>query len=314
MPYTFKTTTDLREPNREIIWNCLASVGDANAHRIVVGVTDGKKPVNLSGATAELSVLRQDGATRHVPAEIDADGYAAATLDRSCYEVAGSLRCTMLIMLGDMVISAARVWLLLDLAYGDAVVDPSHVIPSLQDLLNEIDAMRRATEATKAATDSANDAAGRANTAAENADSKAQTAQEAAAKIDGMTVSASTLAPGTAATAEISEVDGHKHVSFGIPAGQTGATPKITFTAKTGEPGTQVQIAQGGTAEAPTIDLTIPRGDPGKDGTGTGTVTAVKVSGVVHEPDDYGVVDLGKIGITLDADGNGTLTLEGGSA
>lgn len=59
------------------------------------------------------------------------------------------------------------------------------------------------------------------------------------------------------------------------PAGEAGVTPNITVTATTGEPGTDVQVEQSGTAENPVLKFTIPRGNdgyvgadgaPGKDG------------------------------------------------
>lgn len=77
--------------------------------------------------------------------------------------------------------------------------------------------------------------------------------------------------------------------------GDTGATPQISVQVQTGAAGSEAQVVVSGTAEAPIIYLTIPRGDPGRDGTGAGTVTAVKVAGETHAPDDTGVVDLGQI-------------------
>ena len=47
------------------------------------------------------------------------------------------------------------------------------------------------------------------------------------------------------------------------PAGEAGVTPNITVTAATGEPGTDVQVEQSGTAENPVLKFTIPRGNDG---------------------------------------------------
>lgn len=47
-------------------------------------------------------------------------------------------------------------------------------------------------------------------------------ANAAATKIDGLTVAANELNPGSAPTATISEVSGHKHIAFGIPKGLKG--------------------------------------------------------------------------------------------
>ena len=105
-----------------------------------------------------------------------------------------------------------------------------------------------------------------------------------------MTVSATGLTAGSSPTAVISDVDGHKHVAFGIPAGQTGpqgdtgATPEITIgTVTTGAPGTDASATMTGTPEAPVLSLTIPRGMPGE-----GNVSGV--AGVM--PDEDGDVSL----------------------
>lgn len=47
-------------------------------------------------------------------------------------------------------------------------------------------------------------------------------AEEVFEALDNMTVAAKTLAAGSTATAEISDVDGHKHIYFGIPQGDQG--------------------------------------------------------------------------------------------
>ena len=47
-------------------------------------------------------------------------------------------------------------------------------------------------------------------------------AEEVFEALDNMTVAAETLAAGSTATAEISDVDGHKHIDFGIPQGDQG--------------------------------------------------------------------------------------------
>ena len=67
--------------------------------------------------------------------------------------------------------------------------------------------------------------------------------EEANAALDAledMTASATTLTPGSSATAEITEVGGHKNIAIGVPAGAsvsevtvTGATPSITGEANT---------------------------------------------------------------------------------
>lgn len=83
--------------------------------------------------------------------------------------------------------------------------------------------------AADAAASTAYQNAGSANTAAINANS-------AAAKLNGMTAAATLLPSGSSPTAQVSDVSGHKHISFGIPKGDkgdTGAKGKDFHIAKT---------------------------------------------------------------------------------
>ena len=126
----------------------------------------------------------------------------------------------------------------------------------------------------------ANTAAGSANSAASSANSAASAANTAAGKIDNMTVAASGLAAGESPTATISEVSGHKHIAFGIPKGDTGATPDFSIgTVQTLSPGSSATASITGTAESPLLNLGIPKGD-------TGAVENVYGTTVPMSPDD----------------------------
>lgn len=76
-------------------------------------------------------------------------------------------------------------------------------------------AMQKAADAANAAEETANAAAATANEAADRA-------VNAAAYIEGTTVSARKLAPGSEPTAEASTVDGHMHVEYGLVTGDKG--------------------------------------------------------------------------------------------
>lgn len=76
------------------------------------------------------------------------------------------------------------------------------------------------------------------------------------------------------------------------PVGPTGATPVLTFTAQTGDPGTQVQLTQSGTAEAPNIAITIPRGDPGAVPSVNGQTGAVQLDGLIYETTSSALEDM----------------------
>ena len=172
--YVFRTIVDTMKPKAEIVWDALASVGDAGAHKICVMTQENGKPIDLTGCTAQLLVQRQDEATRYLNADFDASGYACATLDKSCYEVAGRLQCTMQIKgENQSVISVARIYLLVSKAGGDIVIDPTHVVPNLNELLAQYERLKEISDQTEKTIL-------KANTATKNADAAAKRADDAA--------------------------------------------------------------------------------------------------------------------------------------
>lgn len=89
-----------------------------------------------------------------------------------------------------------------------------------------------ALSAVNTATSNANAAASKANASSENADTSAANAQSAANAVGNATVSATTLSAGSNATVSLTEKNGVKHFTFGIPRGATGATGQagVTFS------------------------------------------------------------------------------------
>ena len=169
------------KPKAEIVWDALASVGDAGAHKICVMTQENGKPIDLTGCTAQLLVQRQDEATRYLNADFDSSGYACATLDKSCYEVAGRLQCTMQIKgENQSVISVARIYLLVSKAGGDIVIDPTHVVPNLNELLAQYERLKELSDQTEKTILKANTAAKNADTATKRADDAASSAQKVA--------------------------------------------------------------------------------------------------------------------------------------
>ena len=179
--HVFRTIVDTMKPKAEIIWDALASVGDAGAHKICVMTQENGKPIDLTGCTAQLMVQRQDEATRYLNADFDSGGYACATLDKSCYEVAGRLQCTMQIKgENQSVISVARIYLLVSKAGGDIVIDPTHVVPNLNELLAQYERLKELSDQTEKTILKANTAAKNADTATKRADDAASSAQKVA--------------------------------------------------------------------------------------------------------------------------------------
>lgn len=325
---TLHYAADLRAGIFQTRMPMLFATGDQGAHEIRVTVTEDGQPASLTGRTVSGYFIRADRST--VLLSGSAEGNTArVTLSQSCYVQPGGF--SLFIKTGVAGETAAVFWGVGTVVRSttDTIVDPSETIPSLEELLAMIGAMETATTAAQSATSAANTAAGAANTAAGQAttaasnastaagqantaagnastaagaaNTAAQTANTAAQEIDGMTVSAAGLTAGSSPTAVISDVDGHKHVAFGIPAGQTGpqgdtgATPEITIgTVTTGAPGTDASATMTGTPEAPVLSLTIPRGMPGE-----GDVSSV--AGVM--PDEDGDVPLSAADVGAYPDG-----------
>lgn len=248
--------------------------GDKGALIWRVTVTRYGKPADLTGATADLYCARaadvqrdQDGGgeeagggTTYSEAEILEGGVVQAELPADAANVPGPVVCLLRIRRGEAVVGVARMAVdAVDLV-GSDIVDEGNRILSLGAL---VEAAQRCEEAAQAA----ETAAAGVETAIRSADSAAAAAREAAEGAGGWadaTATAHTLDAGADATVSLTTgAGGAKNLDLGIPRGNPGRTPQITFEVATGEPGTQATATVSGTAEAPHILLTIPRGETG---------------------------------------------------
>lgn len=257
--------TPLREP---------LCTEDHQAYGIRVIPQRGGATVSLAGCGAVGYMIRADGATVTTPAAQGTAEGVTLWLPEACYAVPG--RFSLIVKLTDSQTRRTVLWLEGSVARSrtDAIVDPEHVVPSLDALLQQIAVMEEATAAAQAATGAATgaaslaqSAAGTASNAAAAANTAAQTANTAAASIDGMTATASALPAGSAPTVSVTDGENGKVVALGIPdgaKGDPGVTPALSIgTVTTGSPGTNAEATLTGTAEAPVLNLTIPRGQTG---------------------------------------------------
>ena len=277
--YVFRTIVDMMKPKAEIVWDALASVGDAGAHKICVMTQENGKPIDLTGCTAQLLVQRQDEATRYLNADFDASGYACATLDKSCYEVAGRLQCTMQIKgENQSVISVARIYLLVSKAGGDIVIDPTHVVPNLNELLAQYKRLKEISDQTEKTILKANTATKNADAAAKRADDAANDVQK---KLDNGEFVGAQGPKGEKGDTGAQGPRGEKgDTGERGPQGETGATgpqgPKgkdgeVTFESLTdeqkaslrGDPGAQGEKGEKGDPGAQ--GEKGEKGDPGRD-------------------------------------------------
>ena len=133
------------------IWpNALMLTGDNLAHTWRVRVFDGGEAAALTGATVTGYFVRTDGNTVAVQGSVEGST-AIVTLAQACYAFEGDLKGVMRLTLGGKTVTLSVLTLMVRKVLTDAIIDPGNVIPSLEDLLAQIEAMETATAAANTA-------------------------------------------------------------------------------------------------------------------------------------------------------------------
>lgn len=230
-----------------------AKQGDTARGLKVTLTANGAKITPEDGTTAAFRVRKGDGHSVDYPVTIEPDGTIMVPL--SAQAVAWAGRCFADVYLlhdgvvlsnavfdlfveaaptGDGIPSSDEYGVMLDAtqaakdAAGEARTAAGQVTGALQELaeletgVSAAEQARREAEKTRkeehtAAMEAAGTATARANTAA--------------AAIEGITVEATPVGPGGSPTAGVQDVDGHMHVTFGIPEGEQGkpgVSPTVT--------------------------------------------------------------------------------------
>ena len=182
------------------------------------------------------------------------NGRACVTLPQACYSSQGQFSLVIKLSLSGAIHTIFYAEGAVSRASTDTIVDTEHIIPSLDELLAQIELMESGTAA--------------ANSAAQAANTATSAANDAAGKIEGMTASAVSIDAGLQPTVSVTDDGEKKHISLGIPKGETGPQ---------GAPG----------PEGPPG----PKGDPGN---GSGDVVSVNNVGAVSQPEgeDDGSTDV----------------------
>lgn len=207
---------DLKKPVKVHSLDGNVFSADSAANLIGVEIYDNGQAAQITGAVHGYAI-REDGATVIIDGTLSGNK-ASVILPLSCYTVVG--RLSVVIKVGTMTVGAVTGNVYRSTT--DTIVDPAHIIPSIDELLAKIAACEAATANANTAASNANSKATVANTAADNANTAASAANTAANKIDRMTADAESLGSGASASATVTEVGGHKHVHFGIPRGANG--------------------------------------------------------------------------------------------
>lgn len=196
-----RNTVNLEEPVVKKILRDMLGSQDEQAHRFEVEVKRGSEAVDLAGASVNGYFIRAGGETVMLTGGVE-DGIAYVVLSDSCYRVPGHFSFAMKIQVGNVRHTVLWYEGTVGQTSSDSLVDPENVIPSLDDLLAQIERTEQA--------------ANTANTAAETA----QQAADAANQFVNLTVEAVTLANGADATASYE----NGVLTIGLPKGPKGDT------------------------------------------------------------------------------------------
>ena len=252
-----RSTVDLNRGVQRTVLRDVFAEQDDQAHTIEIAVTRNGVPVSIDGGSVAAYFVRaRDNATVLAGGSV-LDGKVVVTLPGACYSQAGSFSVAVRLTLGDQTHTVFYGTGSVLLTLTETIVDPANVIPSLDDLLAQIDRMEAGTEAAQAAAQTAEasaenadmaaqtaaqaaqeamEKAGLADTAAQGAvasagqaDAAADQANAAAASIEGMTVSESVVEYGAGVSASVTRdpESGALHVAIQTERGPQGPSYTI---------------------------------------------------------------------------------------
>lgn len=154
--FTIRQTVDLSGINPN--WNAvrhdaLMYPGDNLAHTWEVQVKRNGIPVDMTGGNVVGYFQRKDGNTVMVDGTIE-DSICKVTMAQECYAIPGALKAVMRYtdtVTHTIVTLAYHAFTVQNRIDDGGIIDPGEVIPSIDDLLAEIEAMEQATAAAEVA-------------------------------------------------------------------------------------------------------------------------------------------------------------------
>lgn len=133
----------------------LLFTGDKNGDVYRIKVTNAGQAVDITGAAVNAYMMRADHVTVPLTGKVE-NGEAVVTLDASCYAVTGKAVLVVKMAHGDAISTIFAGEGAVMRSSTDMVADPGGVIPSLAELLAQIELMEQTTTAAAAATAAAN--------------------------------------------------------------------------------------------------------------------------------------------------------------
>lgn len=192
--YNHRIVVDLDKPLCRINAGLVMAAGDNLSNRFSAELKRAGKNVDISGSAVTGYFIRPTGDTVVLTGAAEGN-VAYVDLLQNCYSYDGTFSLALKVGSGNETKTLAIYDGRIAQTRTDAIVDPENVIPSLEELLAQIDVIEKATAA-------------------------AQEAAEAANEFVGLTVQASTLPNGQQATASYA----NGVLTLGLPRGEKGDT------------------------------------------------------------------------------------------
>lgn len=216
--WIIQETTDLTEPSntRKIHTASNAYTGNERAHEWRVKVRNDGADVQLEGYSVVATFIRPDNATVYVDGHVEG-AEAVVTLSPECYAISGYLKGIMNIVKDSESISIREITMTVEIGNTGEIggIGESTTISEIVDLMGELSGLVDNAESIIEAVENAESVLGAIQDIEEDV-------QEAVDKINGLTVTSETRAPGAGATAEVNVVDGAFKIHFGMPRGYDG--------------------------------------------------------------------------------------------
>ena len=229
-PITLEYTADILAGIAVTAMPSLFAQGDKLAHTLRIQVKADGQAVALAGWAVTANMIRQDQTTVTITGKVVGNA-AEVTLEAACYGQSGGFTLSVALSKDGQLITIFCGRGDVMRTRTDSLVDPGHVIPSIDEIIAQYGLMKTAVQ-------NADEATKRANTAADSADKVAKTVQK---KLD--------------------------NGDFIGPQGKTGATGPQGPQGKTGKTGaTGPQGPQGKTGETGATGPQGPQGETGKTG------------------------------------------------
>lgn len=134
-----KFTQDINAPIKAVYGGGLMFSKDNLSNVISVDIVDGGQPFEVTGTVAG-TVIRSDGTTVPVNTGAISGNTVSLTLTEACFDVPGQIVANIIVANGDVKCCVLRAVYTVVPTETSAVVDPGDILPSIADLINDIDA------------------------------------------------------------------------------------------------------------------------------------------------------------------------------